>query len=66
MKKIFILIVVLLMLIPFTVVNAATKTEEIVEDLKEFAKSFNGTVKYEDDTIEIEWNTPNSKSNEIW
>ena len=65
MKKIFILIVVLLMLIPFTVVNAATKTEEIVEDLKEFSKSFNGTVKYEDDTIEIEWNTPNSKSNEI-
>ena len=65
MKKIFILIVVLLMLIPFTVVNAATKTEEIVEDLRDFAKSFNGTVKYEDDTIEIEWNTPNSKSNEI-
>ena len=57
--------IVLLILLPFTVVNATTKTEAIVESLKELAKTFDGTVNYEDNTIEIEWTTPNSKGNEI-
>ena len=38
MKKItkfMFVIIAVLMLIPFTVVNAATKTEEVVESLKE-------------------------------
>lgn len=64
-KKIIRIILALLMLIPFTMVNATTKTEDIVENLKELAKSYNGKVNYENDTIEIEWNVPNSESNEI-
>ena len=64
-KKLIKIIMVFLMLIPFTVVNAATKTEQIVESLKESVKSYDGTVKYENDTIEIEWNIPNSKSEEV-
>lgn len=64
--KILAIIVIIAMLMPFTIVNAETsKTEKIVETLEKLAKSFDGTVKYEDDTIEIEWNTPNSKSTEI-
>ena len=63
--KLFTIAFIVIMLIPFMVVNAETKTEKIVEDLKETAKSFDGTVKYEDDIIEIEWNAQNSKSTEI-
>ena len=64
-KRIIRIIVALLMLIPFTVVNAATKTEEMIESLKEVVKPYNGTVNYEYDTIEIDWTVPNSKSNVI-
>ena len=64
--KLLVITVIIAMLIPFTIVNAATsKTEKIVETLEELAKSYDGTVNYEDYKIEIEWNTPNSKSTEI-
>lgn len=56
---------VALMLIPLTIVNAATKTETLVERLKELAKSFNGNVTYEYDTIDIDWTNPNSQNNEV-
>lgn len=62
MKKIMI---ILLMLMSVTTVNAATKTEEIVDELNELVKSFDGIVNYEDDRIEIEWNKQNSQSHEI-
>ena len=64
--KILAIMVIIAMLMPFTVVNAATsKTQKIVETLEELVKSYDGTVNYEDYKIEIEWNTPNSKSTEI-
>ena len=64
--KLLAIMVVIAMLMPFTIVNAETsKTEKIVEALEELAKSYDGTVNYEDYKIEIEWNTPNSKSTEI-
>ena len=55
----------ILMLTQFTLVNAATKTEEIVESLRKSAESYDGIVNYENDTIEIEWYAQNSKSSEI-
>ena len=64
-KKLLKLILVVLMLIPFTIVSAKTKTEEIVDNLKDAVKTFDGTVNYENDTIEIEWTTSNSKGTEI-
>lgn len=64
--KLLVITIIVAMLMPFTIVNATTsRTEEIVESLKESAKSYNGTVNYEGNTIEIEWNIPNSKSNTI-
>lgn len=62
MKKIMI---ILLTIMSVTTVNAATKTEEIVDKLNELIESVDGIVNYADDRIEIEWNTPNSKSHEI-
>ena len=64
MKKIIKLvgiILVLILLTPVMVVNAKTKTEELVDALKESVKSFNGTVDYEDDIISINWASQNSK-----
>ena len=64
--KLLVIILIFTIVMPFTSVNAATtKTEKLVEELKESAKSFDGTVNYEDDTIEIEWNTRNSKFTEM-
>lgn len=64
--KLLIITVIIVTLMPFTMVNAvSSKTEKIVETLEELAKSFDGTVNYEDDKIEIEWNTPNSKTTEV-
>ena len=64
--KLLAITIIIAMLMPNVMVNAATtKTEDIVESLKENVKSFDGTVNYENDTIEIEWNTPNSKFTEI-
>ena len=64
-KKIIAFIVVILMFVPFTVVNAGAKIETIVESLQELAETFDGNVNYEDDTVEIEWYTPNSESDSI-
>ena len=64
--KLLAITIIIAMLMPNVMVNAATtKTEDIVESLKENVKSFDGTVNYENDTIEIEWNTPNSKFTEM-
>lgn len=69
MKKLIKLLSFLLivsMIIPFTFVNANTsRTKEIVESLKESAKSYDGTVNYDGSTIEIEWNIRDSKSSSI-
>lgn len=65
MKKIIKLLLVMVMLIPLTIVNAATKTEELVENLKEMVKSFDGTLTYENDTIEIEWVIQDSNYGEL-
>ena len=69
MKKTFRLLaitVIIAMLMPFTMVKATTsRTEKIVESLKESAKSYDGTVNFEDGTIEIEWNIPNLTFNTI-
>lgn len=64
-KKIMKIFFVALMLIPLTIVNAATKTETLVEHLKELVKSFDGNVTYEYDTIDIDWTNPNSKYDEV-
>ena len=64
--KLLAITIIFAMLMLFTIVDAAaSKTEKIVEALEELAKSYDGTVNYEGYKIEIEWNTPNSKSNEI-
>ena len=53
--KLLAITIIIAMLMPFTMVNAATsRTEEIVERLKESAKSYDGTVKCEGGTIEIQ------------
>ena len=64
--KLFLIILVASIILPFSIVNATTtRTEEVVEALKESVKSFDGTVNYENDCIEIEWSTQNSKFTEI-
>lgn len=64
--KILLFLLIVSMIMPFIVVNATTsRTEEIVESLKESAKSYDGTVNYDGSTIEIEWNIRDSKSSSI-
>ena len=65
MKKILSIMLVFLVLIPFTIVNAASKTDTLVEMLKEQAKTYDGNVTYENDEIHIEWFIPNSKSEQV-
>ena len=70
MKRIFkfiAIIVIALMLLPLTVVNAASKAETVIEKLKEdeYFKSINGKVTYENETIEIEYSLPNNTYNEV-
>ena len=58
--KILAITIIIAILMPFTMVNATTsRTEKIVESLKESAKSYDGIVNFENGTIEIEWNVPN-------
>lgn len=54
-KKLMGIILLIMLIIPFTVVKASTKTDAIVDVLKESAKLYNGNVNYEDDVISIEW-----------
>ncbi len=66
--KIFIIMVLVTMLVPFTMVNAAsTKTEEIIKKLNssDTLKSINGKAKYEDDSIQIEYSITNTSSHDI-
>ena len=70
MKRVFkfiALVVIVLMLLPFTVVNAASKTETVIEKLNEdeYFKSINGKATYEDEAIEIEYSMPNNTYNEV-
>ena len=69
MKKTFKLLLFLLIVSvikPFIVVNAITsRTVEIVESLKESAKSYDGIVNYDGSTIEVEWNIRDSKSSSV-
>ena len=70
MKRVFkfiALVVIVLMLLPFTVVNAASKTETVIEKLNEdeYFKSINVKATYEDEAIEIEYSMPNNTYNEV-
>lgn len=56
-KTILVSILVSLVLMPIITINASTKTEAVVNSLKEIAKQFNGTVTYEYDNIDISWNS---------
>ena len=64
-KKVLLTAIITLLIVPLMVVNAATKTDAVVERLKEMAKEFNGEVTYEDNTININWASSNPKSSEI-
>ena len=64
MKKIMVTFFAILMLLPFSVF-AGEKTDAIVEDLRESAKAYNGTVELEDNTINIDWVTKNTKYSEL-
>ncbi len=69
MKKTFRLLaitIIIAMLMPAVIANAATtRTEKIVESLKESAKSYDGKVTYESNCIEISWNIRDSKINTV-
>ena len=64
-KKILLTAIITLLVVPLMVVNAASKTDSIVKGLKELVKDFDGKVTYEDNLIDIDWETTNSKSSEI-
>ena len=64
-KKILLTAIITLLVVPLMVVNAASKTDSIVKGLKELVKDFDGKVTYEDNRIDIDWETTNSKSSEI-
>ena len=65
MKKVLNIMLALLMLIPFMHIKASTKTDALIEMLKEQAKTYEGTVTYENDEIQIEWFIPNSKLEQV-
>lgn len=64
-KKLLLMAIITLLVVPLMVVNAASKTDSIVKGLKELVKDFDGKVTYEDNRIDIDWETTNSKSSEI-
>ena len=64
-KKLLLMAIITLLAVPLMVVNAASKTDSIVKGLKELVKDFDGKVTYEDNRIDIDWETTNSKSSEI-
>ncbi|MBR1413262.1 MAG: hypothetical protein IJ574_01145 [Bacilli bacterium] len=63
--KIIALTLTLLMFLPFKVVKAESKTEQLLERLEELVEIFDGTLTYEDDLINIEWFITNSESNSV-
>lgn len=65
-KKIFTMVLTLCMFIPSMIARAAT-ADALAESLKkdESLKSINATVTYEDNTIELQYNMPESNSTEL-
>ena len=65
-KKIFTMVITLCMFIPSMIARAAT-ADALAESLKkdESLKSINATVTYEDNTIELQYNMPESNYKEL-
>lgn len=63
--KLMSVVITLLIFIPFTQVNASSKTEDIIKMLEQDVKSFDGKLTYESNNIQIDWVYPNSNLTEV-